>query len=454
MTNFYTICSRLALVVLIATGFPAMAQQQDMQFFRQNDMRGINVFETTKNDTTPFHKMKVKVGGNFEQSFQTLRDQNTAVAMTKAPYVGNVNSLIPLTNGFDLAMANLNIDAQLADGIRVNLSVYLASRHHEDTWVKGGYVQFDKLPFLNSSLVDHIMKSITIKVGQFDVDYGDQHFRRTDGGNTIYNPFVENYIMDEFATEIGAELYYHNNSGLFAMGGITNGELDPTVVAPVKIDSATGQVNKYLPAFHGKLGYDKQLTKHFRARLTGSFYTDHSANSNTLFGGDRTGSHYYDVMENQNVANGTTLSDENDYSPFSGRYNPGYSEEVNTLMANLFLKYRGLEFFGTYEDAEGRGITETTQRQTTQFATDLIFRFTRKENFWIGLRYNSVTGALPGNAPSITINREVASMGWFVTKNIMVKAEYVNQVYLNYASTNILNGGRFDGMVFESSIAF
>ncbi len=163
-----------------------------------------------------------------------LRDQNTAVALTQPGFSGNVNSLIPLTNGFDLAMANLVIDAQLADGIRVDLTVYLASRHHEDAWVKGGYVQFDKLPFLHSNWVDNIMKSITIKVGQFDVDYGDEHFRRTDGGNTIYNPFVENYIMDEFATEIGGEIYYHHRSGFFAMAGITNGELNPTVVAPVK----------------------------------------------------------------------------------------------------------------------------------------------------------------------------------------------------------------------------
>jgi hypothetical protein len=450
-----TIFIYLAFAVIFpAIGSPARAQE-GMQYFRPNDKSGINVFETTKSDTTPFTKMKVKVGGNFEQSFQTLRDQNTAVPMTQAGYTGNVNSLIPLINGFDLAMANLNVDAQLADGIRVDLSVYLASRHHEDAWVKGGYVQMDKLTFLHSSLIDKIMKSITIKVGQFDVDYGDEHFRRTDGGNTIYNPFVENYIMDEFATEIGGEIYYHNKSGIFAMAGITNGELDPTVVAPVKIDSATKQVNKYSPAFHGKLGFDKQLNNAFRLRLSGSFYTDHSANSNTLFGGDRTGSHYYNVMENQNVANGTTLSDANDYSPFSGRYNPGFSEEVNTYMINLFLKFHGLEFFGTYENAEGRTITETSQRQATQYAADLIYRFTAaRENFWIGARYNSVTAAMQGYSPDITINREVGSIGWFVTKNILAKAEYVNQVYQNYASTNILNGGKFDGMVFEASIGF
>jgi hypothetical protein len=226
-------------------------------------------------------------------------------------------------------------------------------------------------------------------------------------------------------------------------------------VAATKIDSATGQMNKYPAAFHGKLGFDKQLTTDFRFRLTGSVYSVHSANSNTLFGGDRTGSHYFYVMENQNVANGTVISDENDYSPFSGRLNPGFSEEVNTFMVNPFLKYKGLEFFGTYENAKGRTIKEITQRQATQYAADLIYRFPqRSENFWIGVRYNTVTAAIQGNSQDITINREVASAGWFLTRNIMLKAEYVNQVYQHYDNTNILNGGKFYGTMLEASIAF
>jgi hypothetical protein len=445
----------LWIVLFMIPGISASAQHQAMQYYRPNDRRGINMFETTKDDTVSFYHLKVDVGGNFEQSYQMLRDKNTAVPVTETGFNGNVTSLIPLTNGFDLAMANLNIDAQLADGIRVNLTTYLASRHHEDTWVKGGYIQFDKLLFLHSRLVDTLMKSFTIKIGQFDVDYGDQHYRRTDGGNTIYNPFVENYIMDEFATELGGEIFYHHSSGLFLMVGITNGELDPTVVSGTKIDSATGQMNKYPAAFHGKLGFDRQITPDFRFRLTGSVYSVHSANSNTLFGGDRTGSHYFYVMENQNIANGTVISDENDYSPFSGRLNPGFGEEVNTYMINPFFKYGGLEFFGTYENAKGRTITETSQRHAVQYAADLIYRFpAHKENFWIGVRYNTVKAALQGYAQDITVDRDVASAGWFLTRNIMLKAEYVHQDYKNYPNTNILNGGEFYGTMLEASIGF
>ena len=453
-TRLLTIIGSLALAGL--TLIPAAVKAQEtIQYFRPNSMKGINVFETSKLDTVKFTGLKVKVGGNFELAFQTLSDQNTATPLTKTGFTGNVNSLLPLEHAFQLPMANLNVDVQLADGIRMNLTQYLASRHHEETWVKGGYIQFDKLLFLNSPFVNDIMKSVTIKIGQNDVDYGDQHFRRSDGGNTIYNPFIENYIMDEFATELGMQVYYHCKSGLFAMGGITNGELDETVNAPTKIDSATRQLNVFDPAFLGKIGFDKQLNSDFRLRVSGSFYTMKSGNSNTLFGGDRTGSHYFDVMENQATATGTTLSNANDYSAFSGRLNPGFSESITTYMGNLFLKYKGLEFFGTIENGSGRAITEKTNRTATQFAGDVIYRFPEgKENFWVGYRYNTVTAALQGFTSNISVNRSAGSFGWFLTNNVMMKAEYVSQQYLNYPTNNILSGGQFSGFVLEASIGF
>jgi len=450
--------TRICALIIAALSFApfVLHAQETIQYLRPNSQLGLNVFETSKLDTVKFNGLKVKVGGNFELSFQTLHDQNTALPLTKTGFTGNVNSLIPLAHAFQLPMANLNVDVQLADGIRMNITEYLAARHHEETWVKGGYIQFDKLPFLHNALVDDIMKSVTIRIGQNDVDYGDQHFRRSDGGNTIYNPFIENYIMDEFATELGAQVYYHvGQSGVFLMGGVTNGELDETVNAPTKIDSASHQVNKFDAAFLGKLGFDKQLNTDLRLRVTGSFYTLNSGNSNTLFGGDRTGSHYFDVMENQATANGTTLSNANDYSPFSGRFNPGFSEEIHTFMGNLFFKYKGFEFFGTAENATGRAITETTNRWATQYAADFIYRFpANTQNFWVGYRYNTVTARIVGVADDVTTNRSAGSFGWFLTKNIMMKAEYVDQKYLNYPTNNILNGGQFSGMVFEASIAF
>ena len=420
----------------------------DLQFFRPYDQRGINIFETSKVDTIPYSGMKVRIGGGFTQDFQSLRHSNKAdVVFSSATPSVNSNQLIKLTNGFNLAMANLYLDAQLADGIRVNVTMYLSSRHHEETWVKNGYVQIDKLSFFKSKLIDTLMKNFTIRAGDLEVDYGDQHFRRTDGGNAALNPFIENYIMDEFATEIGTELYYHSKVGLFALGGITNGQLNPTVVASSKIDSVTGKLNKYAPAFHGKIGFDKKLTKDFRLRISASGYAVKSTSSNTLFFGDRTGSHYFYVVENTAATS--------DGNAFSGRYNPSFSQQVNAGMLNTLLKYKGFEFFGTYEIVAGRTITEKSMRKATQYAVDLIYRFpANKENFWIGARYNSLTAKNPSNPDNITINRTAFCAGVFITKNLMMKAEYVSQQYQHFKTTDIRSDAKFNGMMLEAVVAF
>ena len=457
-TKIFTLLGTVIIAGLALIPVSASAQEGQIQFYRPNNKQGINVFETSKNDTVKFTGLKVKVGGGFALAYQTLRHENTAtpVIKTVGTATGNVNALTSLIDGFNLPMANLNFDVQLADGIRLNLTSYLSSRHHEDTWVKGGYLQMDKLPFLHSQLADDIMKNVTVVIGQYDIDYGDQHYRRSDGGNTIYNPFVENYVMDEFATEMGMHVYYKcPKTGLFAMGGITNGELNETTIQSSKVDAKTGLLNTYTPAFLGKLGFDKQLTPDFRFRVTGSFYTVNSANSSTLYGGDRTASHYYNVMSNPTTAAGTTLTQAVDYNAFSGRFNPGFSQEVHAYMGNLFLKYKGLEFFGTIENSKGRTISETSNRSASQFAADVIYRFPEKtENFWLAYRYNTVTATIVGNSQDVSVDRNAASLGWFMTKNIMMKAEYVNQQYKNYDATSIFNGGKFSGVVVEAAIGF
>ena len=103
------------------------------------------------------------------------------------------------------------------------MTSYLSARHHQETWVKDGYILIDDSP-IDNALLKTIMKYTTLRVGDFEINYGDAHFRRSDNGNSMYNPFVGNYILDAFTTEIGAEVYLRSN-GLIAMLGATGGEV-------------------------------------------------------------------------------------------------------------------------------------------------------------------------------------------------------------------------------------
>lgn len=433
---------------------PIIGQSQnDIQYYRPYDQRGTNIFETPKSDMGVSGDFKVRLGANFAQQFQALEHENNAAYVPiSAADSTNANQLIDLSNGFNLATANMNIDAQLGEGIRVNVVTYLSARHHQEAWVKGGFVQFDELPFFNSEMVDKVMDNLTIKVGHYEVNYGDAHFRRSDNGAALYNPFIENLILDAFNTEIGGELIYQRN-GLVVVGAVTSGEIKGDVVAlPDLKPEDKDDKSKKSPAFVGKLGFDKQINDDLRLRLTGSAYYTASSRANNIYGGDRAGSRYYLIMEN------TKASTSANY--YSGRLNPRYSDKVASFMINPFIKYKGIEFFGTYENASGRLSSEADMRNATQIAADLIVRFGKEENFYVAGRYNTLTAELPAAGPNfgadnpVTINRYEVSAGWFVNKNVLAKLAYINQEYKDFPTTSILSEGKFNGFMVEAVVGF
>src|SRR5512133_329910 len=134
-------------------------------------------FEEPQLKGKDFEKVKVRVGADFAMQYQSLTHYADS-------------ALIPLGKGFNLPTANLVIESLLAPGIKVNLATYLSSRHHNETWVKGGYLLIDELPFIKSEGINKIMDYMTFRVGDMEINYGDAHFRRTDNGNAISNPFV------------------------------------------------------------------------------------------------------------------------------------------------------------------------------------------------------------------------------------------------------------------------
>ncbi|MDQ3846237.1 MAG: hypothetical protein M3342_19840 [Bacteroidota bacterium] len=458
-TNFrYTI--QLLIVLLGVLPLTTMAQDREFylrpSYWRPYDQRGINVFETSKQaDSIPFAGPRIRFGAGFTQQFQNLKQENKDAANNKT-----TNRLYPIQSGFMTAQANLNTDVQLADGIRLNVTTYLSSRHHNEAWVKGGYIQFDKLPF-KGAFWNKLMDVATIKVGHMEINYGDQHYRRSDGGQTLYNPFMDNYIVDAFTTEIGGEVYLQKN-GLFGMLGLTNGmikgHIDSTYVTKASDGAVIDDNTKRAPAIYLKGGIDKSLAEKLRVRVSGSFYHNGSSagSGNTLYWGDRTGSNYQNVMEKvglNGITPGTSLPSSTSI-PWSGRINPGFSKRVDALMLNGFLKAGGLELFGTVEKASGRTKTEKENRQMTQLAGDVVYRFGKAENLFVGSRLNTVKAELAGITNDVTVNRFALAGGWFVTKNVLMKAEYVVQKYKDFPAADYRAGGKFKGYVVEAVVGF
>jgi hypothetical protein len=444
--------SLLALMILLpALSFAQDAKDTKMSYgnpnnFRPYDQRALLVFETKK-DTSRYDGMKIRFGAGFTQQFQNLKHKNpTAVNNTGT----GANRLYPVQAGFMTAQANFMIDAQLADGILLNVTNYMSSRHHNEWWVKGGYIQFDKLPF-KGAFVDNLMKITTIKVGHYEVNYGDAHFRRPDGGNTIQAPFMEGNIMDAFATEIGGEVIIQKN-GLFGVLGVTSGLIKGHIDSTFK--TVQDENVKRNPSILLKAGIDKQVTDKIRVRASGSLYTNSSQAGSglTLYSGDRTGSNYQNIMEKG--APGALPASTGIFA--SGRFNPGFSKKITAVMLNGFARVYGFEFFGTYETAKGRSKSETIERKADQFAIEGLYRVGKNENFYVGARYNNVKSELLfGTAMTdVKIQRTAFAAGWFVTKNVLMKAEIVKQKYLNFPTSDYRSGGQFNGYVIEAVVGF
>lgn len=410
-----------------------LAPTSEIQRLRPNDKRAVTMFEAPKTDDVPYDGFRLNFGAAFTQQFQGLDHSNTA-----APRITNnvnANQLIDIGHGFNNASANLYINAQLAPGIRVAMTSYLSSRHHNETWVKDGYLLVDESPIKIAAL-QNLMKYLTIKAGHFEINYGDAHFRRSDNGNAMHNPFVGNLVLDAFTTEVGAEVYVRAN-GFLAMAAATGGEIKGNVLAP----------SDRAPAFIYKLGFDRQLTPDVRLRLTGSRYANSRSPGGTLFAGDRAGSRYFFVLENTAATAAAQFS--------SGLLNPGFRRSVTAYQLNPFLKVRGLELFGVIEQAKGvNAASETTSRTWNQYAYEAVYRFLDDERLFVGARHNTARGELTGMTQKVGVDRVQFGAGWFMTPNILLKSEWVKQNYNDFPTTDIRRGGKFKGFVVEGVVAF
>ncbi|MFP8487968.1 hypothetical protein ACKGJO_02625 [Gracilimonas sp. Q87] len=422
-----TITTLLVAVIMGAFSFSSQAQERNnIQYYTPPTKAGLNVFEAPFTTDVEFDGVYVRLGGSNTLQFQGLSHENDA------------NNLSDLQSNFNLATSNLDFDVALAPGMRMHLRTYLSSQHHAEAWVKGGYLQIDNFDFIMEGFLAGLADNIRIKVGHMENNYGDTHFRRSDNGAAILNPFVGNYIMDSFTTEVGGEVYIYSGN-VFGMIGLTNGKLN---------QSTNEETIKTKPSFLTKIGYDSQVNDDLRFRLTGSLFRVSQSSSIYLYSGDRAGTRYYNVIEPGNFRAGR-------FSPsfaVSGRAPGGpIAGEMTAIMINPFVKFQGLEFFGVFESVTGQIDTEADSRTYTQLGAELLYRFGMDEDFYIGTRYNSVSGENTSNV-DVDISRFNIGGGWFLTENVMTKVEYVKQSYDNFSGDYA--GAEFSGIMLEAVVSF
>jgi len=466
-----TILKASLMMAAICLSGNVMAQQVtfgQIQNQIKRDKTSINQFDVKK-DSVEFKGLSIDLGGAFNMDYQAINSFNDQPSTFALPSKITGYRLMNQENNFNLPAADMFFGAQLFDGVRVNLDIYLASRHHNETYARGGYLQIDKLDFIKKDFLAGVMKYATIKIGQMENNFGDAHFRSSDNGSTIRNAFVGNNIMNAFTTEMGMEIYYNRN-GWVSMLGATNGNLNQgtqEVFYPA-LSPATPNPNTVVsPTILAKFGYDKQIDKDLRVRLTGSYYHNANLGNSNLYSSSRSGFGFWGVLNNNAYTNNgaAVAANYNAKSTPEATFNPGFGNWATSYMINPFVKFKGLEFFGTIELASGGDKAGVDAKRTAnQYAADLVYRFGKSDQFYIAGKYNTVSGKLSNaDAKDVTVDRVESSIGWFMTKNILAKLDYVSQNYKNYTqfvgnvptgNANNFYGGNFKGLVFEATISF
>ena len=370
-----------------------------------------HVFEQPK-DTSAFNGVEFNWNADLTFNYQGL-DQTYGT---------------DLKAGLSLPTANLDVNAKVLSGFNVKLETMLSSHHHHETFVKGGHATIDNLDFVSPGFGAGFMENATIRVGVNDVNFGDAHFRRTDNADVMRNPFISNLGVESYMQAGFLEVLYRlPSANMFVLGGISNGEVNP--------DDVKDGTGKDAYSFYGKVGYDSQITNDTRVRLTESLFFVEDTSKNRLYMGDKAGGVAREIFGS---------------ADFGATWNAlaGY-KDLTASMTNLFIKCHDTEFFGLVEYAEGAN-QSNEDFEMLHYSAEVVQRFSG-DKFWAAARYENAVVEREGDSLDDELTQYQVGLGWFLSKNAVMKAEYIKQERENMAA---YPGAKFDGFMISAALSF
>jgi hypothetical protein len=374
--------------------------------------------------------------------FMGLHTVGRFQALDHSDVFSSGDEIASIPAGFQTAWGSVDFLADFDNAIQVYFELYLSSRPHSSTvYGHQGYLLVKDVPEnLRSDFLTRIFKTIDIKVGHFEIDFGDYRYRRSDNARTQRNALIGNTVIDPKTVEIGGELSV-STGPVTTMFGVGSGSTTE------KFKNGTGI------SLHGKVSAD--VTPDITT--SASFYrVDHSGNAvkfagswGNLFSGNRSGGPYSGVLAGGNAP---------------GQVTPGQGQKVTAAQFDITWLGRSAEFyshFGFMEDADLNGSAEGTPRESwTYYSAEGVYRFSP-------ILYGAVrfSGAKANELASIDssglIYRTQVGAGLWLSKNLLLKAEYVHQGCNDFVesegsvgSVDAWRDPSFNGLISEVAFAF
>ncbi len=424
----------VAVLILGLTGLMfSTAEAQKPEY----DRKGIEV--------GTFEDVTFSIGLSSVGRVQVL-GQNDVFVWNGSEFVKANGSL----DGMQTSFANLEFMFSIGGEIDVFMDGLLATqRHPSQWWGNQGYMYIRSIPgnsFL--TVLNPLLQHIDIKAGNFFVDFGEHQYTRTINADAHRNPLVGNPVVSPIGAEPGMEIIHNGNGyGLMVGAGIGAPEQD------------FGGNRKY--SFRTKAWVDAIDGLY----LSGSYYTvNHDEGvlrGTNLFRRERHGSSYGGVW---NLNNDNSGSGEG-----PGSVRPGIGQELSAWEVNaIFNMFEGNKISGYFGQGQSIGPDQRNAEapdrgdEEWNYYSAEIQQFVN-DNFYLAARYSNVdytkfvTTDNDGN-----VYRLQGGFGSFITRNILLKAEYVYQAAsgFNANTTGVANAvdvGRdpsFNGLVLEVAVTF
>jgi hypothetical protein len=372
--------------------------------------------------------MNLYMGLQTVGRYQALQQSNVYIKGVSQP---------GLDPGFQDPFANLSFLGSIPDKLDVYFDTYVASRPHSSTmYGHEGYILFKRLPApLDKGALGGLFDYINVKVGAFDIDYGDDNYRRSNNARTQRNPLIDNPLVDTNVEEIGGEVYSIKGP-VYWLFGVASG----TTTEHFDYGSQ--------PSFHGKIwGYP---LPEVRTSIS-AYHVDLSNSLDT--------SYLY-----ANVRSGGALA-----AVFGGGDNPGQilpqaGKDVTAVQGDLMWNHWPFETYanvGWVEDSDINGpLPGTPTERWVYGAIEPVYHITPA--LYVAGRYSyAIASSVNGISTSGWVDRVELGGGYWITESLLGKIEYIYEQYHNFGAADgvvsgvdAFRGPRFSGVVFEVSFAF
>lgn len=399
--------------------------------------------------TSATAQAQIKLTENETQKlYITVNTVGTAQALNhKNVFDPKGNALAKVSPGFQNAFGDLGFIGKFGknEEITVVMDLYLSSRNHpSQTYGNEGYILLRGVPenLQSLSFLKPVLNKVDIKAGHMLVDFGDAAEHRSNNAIVQKNPLIGNFVVDPNIVSIGMQVSSKPGRFGWLLGG-SNGTTTE--------DWNVGRGFAYNAKVYA---YPVQGLRTSLSYIA----ADQSDNPNKsgggsqlqMFTGNRSGERYAGVLGG-GQAPGNVF-------PQAGEKFSAAQFDV-TWDTGSPIKLYG--HYGRTQDLDINGtLPGTPEEKWTYYAADVKYEITPA--LYAAARYSGANvDKLAGNVSNGTVNRIQVGGGFWLSKNLLMKVEYVQQKYSGFSEGQIVNNNiaawrdpSFSGLISEVSFRF